>query len=154
INYFSCVSGANQEAARVALESPLTAPALKEMVDAFQARRDYVVAALNSIDGIRCTMPRGAFYAFPNVARVCERLGIRASDGPPSRQLQMFLLFRHGVATLDRPSFGRLGAEDQHFLRISVATSMDDLKEAMRRLAIAVHDVEGFAAWRAASSSP
>ena len=138
INYFSCVSGANQEAARVALESPLTAPAVRKMVDAFQARRDFVVDALNRIDGIRCTKPRGSFYAFPNVGGVCERFGAN------SRELQMFLLFRHGLATLDRNSFGTIGAEGQHYLRISVATSMDDLQEGMRLLAAAATDVEGF----------
>lgn len=148
INYFSCVSGANQEAARFALESPLTAPAVRQMVAAFQARRDVVCAALNAIDGVRCTTPRGAFYCWPNVSGVCDRLGIRAADGPPSRQLQMFLLFAHGLATLDRNSFGVLGSEGQHFLRFSVATSLDDLHEAMRRFAAAAKDERGFTAYR------
>ena len=148
INYFSCVSGANQEAARFALESPLTPPAVRKMVSAFQSRRDVVVAALNAIDGVRCTTPRGSFYCWPNVSGACDRLGIRPEDGPPSRQLQLFLLFRHGVATLDRNSFGVLGSEGQHFLRISVATSMGDLEEGMRRLAVAANDSDGFRAWR------
>lgn len=155
INYFSCVSGAMQEGARVALESPLSRPAVQKMVASFQERRDVVVAALNSIEGVRCTKPKGAFYVFPNVAGVCQRLGIvdahaalpesdRARTSPATL-LQMFLLFRHGVATLDRRSFGRIGAEHDHYLRISTATSLEDLQEAMRRLAIAAQDVQGFA---------
>jgi aspartate/methionine/tyrosine aminotransferase len=56
----------------------------------------------------------------------------------------MFLLFEHGVATLDRKSFGQIGAEGKHYLRISIATAMDDLKEAVARIQRAANDVDGF----------
>jgi aspartate/methionine/tyrosine aminotransferase len=61
--------------------------------------------------------------------------------------LQMFLLYRHGVATMDRPSFGQIGTEGQHFLRISIAASMDDIQRGVARIAEAVEDPQGFASF-------
>jgi aspartate/methionine/tyrosine aminotransferase len=124
------------------------------MVAAFQARRDVVVAGLNAIPGIRCQNPKGAFYVFPNIAGVCQNLGILdAFQGlpesvkkrtSPSTLFQMFLLFEHQVATLDRKSFGRIGTEHLHYLRLSIATDMDSLKEGLARIAAAARDTEGF----------
>lgn len=139
INYFSCVPAYNQYGAKVALESPESAVSIAAMVAEFQRRRDFVVDALNQIPGIRCRKPRGAFYVFPNIEGVCRRLGARDSG-----EFQRFLLFRHHVATLDRRSFGTIGSEGKHFLRISIATSMDDLHEAMTRIRAAAADVDGF----------
>ncbi len=157
INYFSCVPPYNQMGAKIAIESPESAPEIARMVAAFQARRDVVVEALNRIPGIRCQKPRGAFYVFPNVAGACERLGIFEalaalpedvrSLTTPSTLLQMFLLFRYGVATMDRKSFGRIGSEGKHYLRISIATGLADLEEGLARIAAAVDDREGFATW-------
>jgi aspartate aminotransferase len=125
------------------------------MVDSFQHRRDVVVRALNAVDGVRCATPKGAFYVFPDMGGVCERLGIIAAHAalPPGRRarttpatlLQMFLLLHHGVATLDRRSFGAIGGDRDHHLRISTATSLEDLEEAMRRIAQASRDAAGFA---------
>lgn len=155
INSISCVPPFIQEAGRVAYESEETAPTVERMVDAFQRRRDVVVEALNAVDGVTCQTPKGAFYVFPNVAGMCEALGVldayaglsedRKGATSPSRMLQMFLLFRHGVATMDRNSFGRIGAEGEHFLRLSIATGMDELKEGVRRIAQAGRDRDGFA---------
>ncbi len=157
INYLSCGPPFTQMGARVAIESPESPPGIARMVEAFQKRRDVVVGALNRIEGIRCQMPRGAFYAFPNVAGACERLGVhdafRALPAEvrerttPSTLLQLFLLFRHHVATMDRKSFGVIGSEGKHFLRISIATGLPDLEEAMRRIAAALEDRAGFASW-------
>jgi aspartate aminotransferase len=154
INFFSCVPAYNQEGARIGLESPLFAPANKQMVDAFQARRDLVVEGLRRIDGIRCQMPKGAFYVFPNVQGVCEKLGIMEAYRrlpadvraltTPSTLLQMFLLFEYQVATMDRKSFGRIGTEKMHYLRISIATDIESLKLAVSRIAEAAKDAEGF----------
>ena len=157
INYFSCIPGYNQMGAKVAIESPESKPAIELMVRAFQERRDEVVKALNSTDGIRCQMPKGAFYVFPNIGGLCERLGaielygglaadVRAKTAPATL-LQMFLLFRYAVATMDRRAFGVIGAEGRHFLRISVATGLDDLKEGMERIRAAAQDTDGFAAF-------
>jgi aspartate/methionine/tyrosine aminotransferase len=125
------------------------------MQRAFQIRRDVVVEALNRIDGISCQMPRGAFYAFPNISGACERIGaLEAFDSlppetrehtRPSTLFLLFLLFRYHVATLDRTSFGRIGAEDEHYIRISIATALEDLEEAVRRIDAASADRAGFA---------
>ena len=154
INFYSCVPAYNQEGARVGLESPEFAPANRQMVEAFQARRDLVVEGLRRVEGITCQMPRGAFYVFPNVAGLCERLGImEAWRGlpaatraltTPSTLLQMFLLFEYQVATMDRKSFGRIGTENLHFLRLSIATDIDSLRTAVDRIAAASRDTAGF----------
>lgn len=154
INYFSCVPAYNQEGARLGLESPLAAQAIHVMVEAFQERRDLIVRGLSLIPGIRCQKPKGAFYVFPNVSGVCENIGILDAyrDMPaslrkmttPSTLLQMFLLFEYQVATMDRKSFGRIGTENMHDLRISIATDIDSLKEAVARIGEAAQDRKGF----------
>jgi aspartate/methionine/tyrosine aminotransferase len=99
-------------------------------------------------------MPKGAFYVFPNVAGACERLGIleawsalpdeERAHVSPSAMFQMFLLYRYGVATMDRNSFGSIGAQGQHFLRLSIAASLERLREGVGRIAKAVDDRDGF----------
>ncbi|MEX2582678.1 MAG: aminotransferase class I/II-fold pyridoxal phosphate-dependent enzyme [Gemmatimonadota bacterium] len=160
INYFSCVPAYNQMGAVEAIVSARTAPAVEAMVAAFQERRDMMVERLNAVAGISCPVPRGAFYVFPNIGGACERVG--AIDAwsalpEPSRErtspatlFQLFLLFRHGVATLDRRSFGRIGAEGKHNLRISIATGIRDLREAAERIAHAAADEVGFRDFRRA----
>jgi aspartate aminotransferase len=157
INIVSCVPPFIQEAGRAAYESPETAVSTAEMVRAFQERRDWVVPALNEIPGVTCQTPRGAFYVFPNVAGVCERLGIldawsalperERRDVGPSAMLQMFLLYRYGVATMDRNSFGTVDAGGQHFLRLSIAASLERLREGVGRIAKAADDRDGFEAF-------
>jgi aspartate/methionine/tyrosine aminotransferase len=154
INYFSCVPAYNQMGAKIALESPESALSISTMVDAFSKRRDFVVDALNSIDGIRCQKPKGAFYVFPNITGICEQLGAMEAYAQlpaqtrelttPSTLFQLFLLFKHHVATLDRKSFGRIGSEGKHYLRMSIATSLEQLEIGMERIAAASRDVDGF----------
>ena len=154
INICSCVPPFIQEAGRAAYESPETAGTVAEMVQAFEERRDWVVPALNDIDGVGCQMPKGAFYVFPNIAGVCESLGVIEAwermpaatrrRTSPSNMFQMFLLYRYGVATMDRDSFGSVGTEGQHFLRLSIATAMEQCKEGLRRMGEAVTDRDGF----------
>lgn len=157
INYFSCIPAYNQMGAKTALESPESPPVIRRMVAAFQERRDLVVAGLNAINGITCCTPKGAFYVFPNITGVCREIGaIDAyeklprevkSRTSPSTLFQLFLLFEHHVATMDRKSFGRLGSEGMHYLRISIATGIDDLREGIARIANAAADRKGFAAF-------
>jgi aspartate/methionine/tyrosine aminotransferase len=157
INYFSCTAAYNQMGAKVAIESPESKTEIDKMVSAFQERRDVVVEGLNSIEGITCQNPKGAFYVFPNIGGACEALGaVAAYDGlpaetkamtSPSTLFQMFTLFNYHVATMDRKSFGKIGAEGKHFLRISIATGMDDLKEGVERIGKASRDKEGFQAF-------
>jgi len=154
INYFSCVPAYNQEGARVALTSPKSFDSIREMVTAFQERRDVVVNGLNAIDGVTCQKPSGAFYVFPNVGGVCESIGaVEAYNNlpadvkeksSPSTLFQMFMLFKYGVASMDRKSFGRIGTEGMHFLRLSIATGIDDLKLGLERIAEAANDRDGF----------
>ncbi len=161
INSISCVPPFIQEAGRTAFESPLSAPVVAGMVAAFQERRDWIVPALNDIEGIRCQVPQGAFYVFPNVSGLCAGLGIHdAYDSlpavdqqatSPSRLLQGFLLDRYGVATMDRTSFGRIGADGEHFLRLSIAASVERLQEGVRRIATACADRAGWKEYWAAA---
>jgi aspartate/methionine/tyrosine aminotransferase len=154
INYFSCVPGYNQFGAKIAIESPESERAIAAMNASFQQRRDAVVAGLNAIPGLHCHKPTGAFYVFPNIGGLCESLGAvdawerldpaRKGATSPSTLVQRFLLFRYAVATMDRRSFGRIGTEGKHFLRISIATGLDDLNEAVRRFDAASRDREGF----------
>jgi aspartate/methionine/tyrosine aminotransferase len=154
INYYSCISAYNQMGAKVAIESPESKPEIEKMVSAFQDRRDLMVSGLNAIDGIKCQNPKGAFYVFPNIGGACETVGaVEAYEGlpdeiraktSPSTLFQMFLLFKHHVATLDRKSFGQIGSEGKHFLRISIATGKEELREGLDRIANATRDKDGF----------
>jgi aspartate aminotransferase len=154
INYFSCIPPFNQEGARVALEHPDSKPSVARMVMTFQQRRNVIVKLLNEIDGIRCTIPGGAFYLFPNIAGICEKVGALAAYDKlpavtkqrtsPSALFQMFLLYHHFVATLDRNSFGKIGAEGQHYLRLSIASELGILEEGVRCLEAASKDCAGF----------
>ena len=96
---------------------------------AFQERRDFVVNSLNAIDGISCIKPDGAFYVFPS----CKGLiGKKDKSGKKINSDSDFvesLLESNGVAVVQGSAFGLEG-----FFRISYATSMDKLKDAMERI--------------------
>ncbi|MHB2032738.1 MAG: pyridoxal phosphate-dependent aminotransferase [Gemmatimonadaceae bacterium] len=153
VNVVSCVPPFVQLAGREALTNPESATGVANMVSAFEARRDWLVAALNDIPGLRCLSPQGAFYVFPNVESACASLGIldtwdrlpsaRRRAVSPSGLLQHFLLQRHGVATMDRNSFGSMGAGGQHYLRLSLATSLELLREGVERIKRGVQDPDG-----------
>jgi aspartate/methionine/tyrosine aminotransferase len=85
-------------------------------------RRSLVVDGLNAIPGVRCALPRGAFYAFPDVSALPI----------PAERLAERLLDEAGVATLAGTAFGERGAGH---LRISYATAESHLHEALRRIA-------------------
>jgi len=154
INIISCTPPFIQEAGREALLSPEVKKIVADMTAQFQVRRDVVVDALNAIDGVHCNKPEGAFYVFPNIAGACEKLGILdAYEGisaeerkrtSPSTIFQMFALYEHGVATMDRPSFGVIGSQGKHFLRLSTATDEASLREGVRRIEAATKDTAGF----------
>lgn len=155
INTVSCVPPFIQQAAREALENPKTWEVVGSMVAEFKRRRDYVVPALNAIPGISCANPLGAFYVFPNITGVCESLGATAhfeslpdslkASTSPATLVSRFLLYYHGVALVDRRSFGVIGSEGQNFLRLSYAADMDSIREGTRRIAAGVADRDGFA---------
>jgi aspartate/methionine/tyrosine aminotransferase len=153
INYFASIPPYNQVGTVAALESPESDVAIAGMVEAFQRRRDFVIDGLNAIDGIRCQLPKGAFYAYPNISGVVDRLGLEDAfaalpedvrrDSSPATLFQLFLLHRYQVATMDRRSFCQLDSEGQHFLRLSIATGDEDLREALRRIEAAAGDAAG-----------
>jgi aspartate aminotransferase len=119
INCHSCVNAATQFAGIAALQGPREP--VERMVRAFADRRKMVVAALNSLPGIRCANPGGAFYAFPNVA----------GTGYDAKTLQTELLDRAGVATIAGTSFGAFGED---YIRVSYANSLEALGEAIARI--------------------
>lgn len=122
-------SGTNsiaQRASVAALTSDLT-PTL-EMTAAFKQRRDYIIPALAKIPGIKINMPPGAFYAFPDVSSFFGK-----TDGQyhiaNDEDLSMYLLHKAHVTTVNGSAFG-----SPECIRISFATSMDMLEEAVRRI--------------------
>lgn len=154
INYFSCIPPYNQEGAREALENPKATACIQHMVSTFQQRRDVICKQLNGIPGVHCLRPSGAFYLFPNIRGVCENLGaLEAFEAmpkevqarcSPSTLFQMFALYEHQVAVMDRRSFGSIGSQDQHYLRLSIAADLDALSQGVERLGAAAQDGEGF----------
>jgi aspartate aminotransferase len=96
-----------------------------EMIERFKMRRSIIVDGLNSIPGVSCTMPAGAFYAFPNVKEYTIK------QGRTSRQLQHLLLHEYGVACLAGTSFGPGG---EGYLRFSYANSKENIEKALDRL--------------------
>ena len=156
INYFSCIPPYNQEGAQVALEHPESEKWMAEMTAAFERRARAVVQDLNRLDGVCCDMPKGAFYAFPEITDLCRNLGVaEAHNRLPetirrrnsvSGLFQMFALYHHGVAVLDRSSFGTIGTDDshRHFIRLSLASSREDLAQGVARLAAAGNNRDGF----------
>jgi aspartate/methionine/tyrosine aminotransferase len=119
INCHSCVNNAAQYAGIAALEGPQSA--LAEMVEAWSRRRQVIVRGLRDLPGVRCTMPAGAFYAFPNIS----------GTGFTSADLQARLLNEAGVALLSGASFGALG---EGYIRLSYATSMEQIEDALFRI--------------------
>ncbi len=117
----------SQVAAQAALEGDQGF--IQQMNTAFKQRHDYVVAALNDIKGIRCAPADGAFYCFFSVADA-----IAATPGVGDDvQFAAWLMDKAEVALVPGSAFGAPG-----YLRLSFATSLDNLKEAMRRLKAAL----------------
>jgi len=122
-----------QWAAAEALAGPQDEVA--KMAGEFDRRRRVIVEALNEIPGVRCVMPRGAFYAFPNVSGL---FGKRARSGVlrSSTDVCAFLLDEARIATVAGVDFG----SDDH-IRLSYATGLDTIKEGLARMATAVRSL-------------
>lgn len=119
VNSVSCTCSFTQRAAIEALTGDQGS--VDRMRAEFKVRRDWLVKALNEIDGITCCMPRGAFYAFPDIS----------SFGLTSKEFADRLLDEEGIALAWGTSFGEYG---EGHIRISYATSLDNLKEAVVRI--------------------
>lgn len=118
INTVSCTPAFSQHAIIAALDGPQHA--VDAMREEFAARRKYIVGALRDIPGVTVNAPLGAFYVFPDFSAYGSSADV--ANG---------LLEESGVATLDGVAFGAAGSGH---LRISYANSMDNLREAIRRI--------------------
>jgi aspartate/methionine/tyrosine aminotransferase len=121
INSSSCAAAFAQMAVIEAFQSPDSDAAVRRMVAQFEARRDLVVAGLNAMPGVRCRLPQGAFYAFPNIAET----------GLAERELAEELLQEAGVALLPGTAFGPGGAG---FLRLAYTQAEADLRVGLERM--------------------
>jgi aspartate/methionine/tyrosine aminotransferase len=115
----SCTSVATQMAGLAAITGPMDE--IEGFRRSFQKRRDMVVKGLNDIKGVRCRVPGGAFYAFPNIS----------GTGWQSRDLARELLDKAFVALIFGDSFGENG---KGFMRLSYAASESDISEALKRM--------------------
>jgi aspartate aminotransferase len=112
----------SQKAAVEALRGPQDSVAT--MLAEYHKRRDFVVARLNRIEGVACAMPEGAFYAYPSIAGVLGRGGIKT----PQQFAERLLAEAH-VAVVPGEAFGT-----DHHVRISYATSMHELERGLDRV--------------------
>lgn len=119
VNSNSCTASFTQRAGIEALDGPQDS--VDTMVAEFKRRRDAIVKGLNSIPGFRCPVPAGAFYVFPNVE----------GTGMDSKTLADYLLYEGGVACLDGKCFG---AQGDGYLRLSYASSFENILEAVERI--------------------
>jgi aspartate/methionine/tyrosine aminotransferase len=119
IHLASCATSFVQKAGVEALQGPQDS--VKAMIQEYNRRRKRIVESLNAIPGFHCSMPKGAFYAFPDVK----------GTGLSSRELSSRLLNEAYVSTLDGAGFGDGG---QGFIRLSYATDMNKINEGMKRI--------------------
>jgi aspartate/methionine/tyrosine aminotransferase len=119
VNLHSCVNAPTQYAGLAALTGPQDA--VTAMVAEFDKRRRVVVDGLNRLPGLSCAMPKGAFYAFPNVKRT----------GWKAKPLAAALLEDAGVALIGGPDFGVLG---EGYVRVSYANSTENILRALDRI--------------------
>jgi aspartate aminotransferase len=118
-NSISCTASFTQVAGIEALRGDQSS--VDRMSAEFKRRRDVFVAGLNKIKGFSCRVPKGAFYAFPNITKT----------GWPSKKLADALLEQAGVACLSGTAFGDYG---EGYLRFSVANSLENLNTALAKI--------------------
>jgi aspartate/methionine/tyrosine aminotransferase len=119
VNFHSCVNAPTQYAGIAALKGPQDC--VDMMVREFDKRRKLVVEGLNSLPGVSCIMPKGAFYAFPNVS----------GTGWKAKKLANAILDEVGVAMVGGPDFGILG---EGYMRVSYANSAENIARALERM--------------------
>ncbi|HEX6536770.1 MAG TPA: aminotransferase class I/II-fold pyridoxal phosphate-dependent enzyme, partial [Gemmatimonadaceae bacterium] len=132
VNGHTCVPPFVQRAGIAALTGPQDMVAAQ--VAAYRARRDLLVRGLNALPGVRCPVPAGAFYVFPDFSPLL------AAHGLTSRVFADRLLEEHGVAAIDGAAFGRFG---EGRLRLSFASARADLDAAVGRIGEAVSRLAG-----------
>src|SRR5436190_541381 len=126
-NTDSCASQISQWAAVEAINGPQDAAEM--MKKSFLERRDLIVRLLNDVPGVKCRVPGGAFYAWPNVTEACRMIG-----APDSEEFRKRLLHEAGVAVLADIHFGaRVPGEGQH-VRFSYAASREQIEQGVARM--------------------
>ena len=128
VNSNSCTATFTQRAALAALQGPQDN--VRSMVAEFKRRRDIFVAGLREIPGIRCPLPGGAFYLFPNVEDL----------GRSSQEFADYLLYEGNVAALSGRGFGAFG---EGHVRFSYANSVENIHKALNRIAECVRKIRG-----------
>ena len=127
-NTDSCASQISQWAAVEAINGPQDAA--RRMRESFLERRDLIVHLLNEVPGVKCQVPGGAFYVWPNVTEACRMIG--AAD---SEEFRKRLLAEAGVAVLADIHFGsRVPGEGQH-VRFSYAAASQAIEAGVQRMA-------------------
>ena len=119
----------SQRAALAALDCP--DEVVEGMLQEYSRRRRLMLESLNRIPGFSCPVPYGAFYAFPNISECLDRVGVSNSV-----EFSKFLLTTARVVTVPGSAFGTEG-----FIRLSYATSMENLEQALSRIQEAVQDM-------------
>ncbi|MBX3566848.1 MAG: pyridoxal phosphate-dependent aminotransferase [Rhizobiaceae bacterium] len=119
VNCWSCVNAPSQYAGIAAIDGPQDA--VDAMMKAFDRRRKLVVDGLNALPGVSCIVPKGAFYAFPNVSET----------GWKAKKLATAILDETGVALIGGPDFGILG---EGYIRLSYANSEENISRALERI--------------------
>lgn len=119
INSVSCTNTATQYAAIEALKGPQDQ--IKEMLKEFKERRELIVEKTNSIPGISCNLPNGAFYTMPNIKKT----------GLSSKEMETLLLENLKIASVAGTSFGEYG---EGYIRFSYANSKENISEAINRI--------------------
>ena len=122
----SCASTITMHACTAALNGPQDIVA--QMRDSYQQRRDFMVKALNEIDGVECRSIEGAFYLFPRFPH----------SGKNSLELAEVLLDKAGIASTPGIGFGQSG---EGHVRFAISTAMSDLERAVERLAKIAHEL-------------
>ena len=126
-NTDSCASQISQWAALEAIEGPQDAA--EAMRKSFRERRDLIVGLLNQVPGVKCQVPGGAFYVWPNVTEACRMIGVQDSE-----EFRKRLLNEAGVAVLADIHFGaRVPGEGQH-VRFSYAASRQAIEQGVARM--------------------
>lgn len=128
--YTSGTGSISQRATKKAVEAdPST---IRYMVDAFEKRRDLVVGLLREIDGLKTNLPTGAFYVFPDVSSFFGK-SANGRTVNNATELSMYLLDEALVALVSGEAFG-----DPNCIRLSYATSEDQLRKAIARIKTAL----------------
>lgn len=123
----SAPSSISQKAGEAAYAGNLEA--VQKMRNSFKERRDFLIDELATIDGLKCFKPSGAFYVFPDISHYLGRSDSNDDSINTSTDLCMYLLEQHGLAAVPGDAFG-----EPNGMRLSYASSMDELKEAVTRL--------------------